>query len=321
MACAEAADLDGDGDLDIAVCVFGDDDGKVVWLENKGGLSFEEHILDPRPGAIHAFPFDADGDGDLDLAVSLSQDSEEILLFRNGGGAVYTKEVLFKSDLQYYGMSGLELSDLDRDGDVDILFTNGDEGDGPLPEGVDPDEFHGLKWLENDGRGRFTVHEVVRHWGAYAVRAVDLDRDRDLDLVLSAVQIKDRYAEAERLPVIWLENDGAQNFTRHRVLGAPQQLITIDAADIDRDGVPEVLGGSYNDCVFVDPKCGPFGHRLVAFNIGVAARPALPTVGDTTVGKMMSGALAGGLALVSVGVALLRTGRRTRGRTRAVRSR
>ena len=126
VVSAEAADLDGDGDLDITVSIFGHIHGKTSWLEQREGFTFQEHVLDARAGAIHAFPFDADKDGDLDIAVCLSQDSEEILLFRNDGGGNFTKELLFDSDAEHYGMSGLELADLDQDGDTDILFTNGD---------------------------------------------------------------------------------------------------------------------------------------------------------------------------------------------------
>ncbi|PXF20466.1 MAG: hypothetical protein CXX72_04835 [Methanobacteriota archaeon] len=123
VACAEAADLDGDGDLDIVVCEFGNLNGSVLWLEQEDNGSFSPHEIDARPGAIHAFPFDADGDGDLDLAVSLSQLSEEVNLYRNDGEGNFTLETLVKSDNTWFGMSGLEVSDLDGDGDDDITLT------------------------------------------------------------------------------------------------------------------------------------------------------------------------------------------------------
>ena len=263
VVCAEAADLDGDGDLDIAVCVFGHiTTGKVVWLEQKADLVFEEHVLDPRPGAINAFPFDADGDGDLDLAVSLSQLSEEVLLFRNDGSGAFVREVLFSAGVDYYGMSGIELSDLDQDGDTDILFTNGDTNDFDFPVGFDPYEVHGLSWLENDGSGRFTVHDIVRHWGAYSVRAFDVDGDSDLDLVLSTVQDAHYFTDAIPQAMVWLENDGAQSFTPHPLdIALPPYVWSIEVVDLDGDGVLDVIGGS------LDPDGGDIGHRLVMFQI------------------------------------------------------
>ena len=262
VVCAEGADLDGDGDMDIAVCVFGNRTGGVLWLEQKEGLVFEQHILDARPGAIHAFPFDADGDGDLDLAVSLSQDSEEILLFRNDGSGGFAEEVLFAADLDYYGMSGIDLSDLDQDGDIDILFTNGDTLDWAVSELDDPYQVHGLAWLENDGKGNFVHREVTRHWGAYAVKAADLDGDSDLDLVLSSWQVPEMYPGLPLEAVIWLENDGMQNFTRRTVQGrVPPRMLSIEVVDLDGDGVHEVLGGAF------DARGGAIGHRLVIFRI------------------------------------------------------
>ena len=75
VACAEAADLDGDGDLDVVVCVFGHLDGKTLWLEQTGNLEFVEHVLDDRPGTIHAFPIDADGARGLDRPRARAMDA------------------------------------------------------------------------------------------------------------------------------------------------------------------------------------------------------------------------------------------------------
>ena len=264
VTCAEGADLDGDGDMDIAVCVFGHTVGKVLWLEQKPGLIFEEHVLDARPGAIHAFPFDADGD--LDLAVPLSQTSEEVLLFRNDGGGGFEKEVLFRAPFDYYGLSGIELTDLDRDGDIDILLTNGDTFEPfELPNSVDPNDLHGLAWLENDGSGAFEYHEIIRIWGPYSVRAADLDGDSDLDLVLSTFQVPDFFPRARVQGMVWLENDGAQGFVRHDIeVGLPPLTVALDVADLDGDGLPEIIAGT------LDHVGGNAGHRLVIFNLPVS---------------------------------------------------
>jgi len=265
VVCAEGVDLDGDADMDIVVCVFGHTTGKVMWLEQREGFTFEEHVLDPRSGSIHAFPFDADADGDMDLAVSLSQIFEEILLFRNDGSGVFAREVLFDSKEEYYDMSGLEPVDLDKDGDTDILFHNGDTLDWFVyPDDIDPNDWHGLSWLENDGAGNFALHDIVRIWGAYSVAAADLDADSDLDLVLSMLQVPDLFPNSRTQSLLWLENDGEQNFTRRDLqIDMPPLLISIDVADTDRDGVPEIFAGT------MDYGGGDGGHRLVEFNIPV----------------------------------------------------
>ncbi|MQF99211.1 MAG: VCBS repeat-containing protein [SAR202 cluster bacterium] len=265
VACAEGSDLDADGDIDISVCVFGNDEGKIIWLEQKEKFVFEEHLLDSRPGAIHAFPFDADSDGDVDIAASLSQDSEEIIIFRNDGYGNFEKEVIFKASDTYYGMSGIQLSDLDRDGDIDILMTNGDIHDFDLPENIDPYEYYGVSWFENNGQGQFDKHhEIIRHWGAYSVRPADLDHDSDLDLILVGLQMERYWPEFPRQDMIWLENDGKENFTSHNVDLDVPLLVTVEVVDIDNDGIPEVFTGTH------DYMGGSAGERLVMFNIDVS---------------------------------------------------
>jgi len=246
-ACAETADFDGDGDIDVVGCVFGHLSGEVIWLEQQDG-HFTKHTIDPRPGAIHAFPFDADGDGDMDIVASIAQLEEQVALYRNDGKGNFTKEVLVQGTHSCYGMSGLELSDLDDDGDIDILASNGDFMDRQCQQSSYTKTYktlHGLDWLENDGHGRFERHDIARFYGAYAVRAADLDEDGDRDVVLAAYR-DPSYADLTLDPstIIWLENRGGTDFLRHDIKNTPSVVITIELADIDRDGDPDLLAGS-----------------------------------------------------------------------------
>jgi len=245
VACAEAADLDGDGDLDIVVCEFGNLNGSVLWLEQEENGSFSPHEIDARPGAIHAFPFDADDDGDLDLAVSLSQLSEEVNLYRNDGEGNFTLETLMKSDNTWFGMSGLEVYDLDGDGDDDIIYTNGDTLDMDLPEEQYPHDVHGAAWLENDGTGQFTQHELARVWGAYTAKPFDADGDGDIDLVIGTLQFDLVYPGVHQIDLVLLENVGDLTFVRHDLRNSQRYMITFDVGDIDGDGEADLVGGSH----------------------------------------------------------------------------
>ena len=63
-----AADIDGDGDMDVLGAAFNGDD--LAWWENTtgDGTSWTEHMLDGSfDGAWSVYAADVDGDGDMDV--------------------------------------------------------------------------------------------------------------------------------------------------------------------------------------------------------------------------------------------------------------
>ena len=52
-------------------------------------------------------------------------------------------------------------------------------------------------WFENDGKGEFKTHVIGREQEAYDIRAVDMDLDKDLDLVIAGRRSNN---------VVWYEN-------------------------------------------------------------------------------------------------------------------
>ena len=234
--CAEPGDLDGDGDEDLTLCEFGHDEGTVSWLENKEG-NWTQHILDPRPGSIQAIPVDVDGDDDLDIVAVLSQNVEEVMLYRNDGTGNFTSESLYHSNLTYYGMSGLRIADLDKDGDSDIIFTNGDTMDFDTPSGINPNQLHGVAWLENNGEGEFNYHDLTRNWGAYDTALSDVDNDGDLDIILICFQTEGQFpAETERTQIILLEQQDSA-WVRHDIeTYNPHRMLTIVPHDMFAGG-------------------------------------------------------------------------------------
>ena len=234
-------DLDGDGDIDLAVAQFGYDDGETRWMENKGNWEFESHILQSLSGPIHTPIVDIDEDGDLDIIDLVSQEWEEIYVFENDGKANFEPRLIYGSTNEDFGSSGISMVDLDKDGDLDILYTNGDAFD-YIPPGPRP--WHGVQWLENAGDMKFDYHRIGDFPGAYFGNAIDVDNDEDLDIF--AVSAFNNWGDPESQSMIWFENDGQMNFTHHDLLSSPTHILVLDCADMDGDGwVDFVTGGMH----------------------------------------------------------------------------
>ena len=78
----DAADLDGDGDLD--VLTTSNIDGKIAWYENDGQQNFTAHSVSVLPAGyfVSIIVADMDGDGDLDV-LSTADDDHQIAWYEN----------------------------------------------------------------------------------------------------------------------------------------------------------------------------------------------------------------------------------------------
>jgi hypothetical protein len=233
-----AGDLDGDGDLDLAVAQFGYDDGETRWIENLGNWQFKSHILQNLSGPINVEIVDIDKDGDLDIISLVSQEWEEIYCFVNDGKGNFTSKLIYGSNNEDFGSSGIYICDLDKDGDDDILYTNGDAFDYIPPQGR---PWHGIQWLENKGNLKFEFHRICTFIGAYNARPVDIDNDGDLDIFcVSAFNLWDK---PESQSFIWLENTGNMQFVLHHIANAPTHMLTLEMGDFNNDGLMDFVTG------------------------------------------------------------------------------
>jgi hypothetical protein len=75
----------------------------------------------------------------------------------------------------------------------------------------------------------------------YACAVADLDADGDRDVVL--VSLVNNWTNPENASVVWLENDGQQNFTPWQIDKQPTHRVTVAVGDLDGDGRPDVVTG------------------------------------------------------------------------------
>ncbi len=77
------ADLDGDGDTDIATC-GSLVNGTAAWFENTGKGSFQKFKIDTHQGSYDLRAIDMDGDGDLDL-LNAGHGNKNLVWYENSG--------------------------------------------------------------------------------------------------------------------------------------------------------------------------------------------------------------------------------------------
>ncbi len=271
VADARPVDVDGDGRLELIVAEFGHYRTGGIWLlKNAGPLraprptpgepapQFTRHRLDARTGTIHVPVCDLDGDHRPDFLALVSNESECLDAFVNLGGGKFRRQLLWQAPDLTYGSSGIELVDLDGDGDLDVLYTNGDAFDNLY---ANPQ--HGVQWLENRGGLRFAFHRLADLPGAYRALAADLDGDGDLDILAAAwlprqvlpVELR----EVPLASIICLEQVGPGRFVRHTLESGSPRHATLEVGDFDGDGDWDFAAG-FN--VGLDALSGPAMPRL-----------------------------------------------------------
>jgi len=203
-----AIDLDNDGDVDVLGASM--DSSDVIWWENDGKESFSKHVIDgDYQSASAVYGVDLDGDKDIDIVAGALDDY--VAWFENNGEENYTKHDISDWSSDFEGIHQVLPSDLDSDGDIDVLGVEWDRSN--------------IAWWENDGSESFTEHSISA--AVEAVSASDLDGDGDMD-----VQGAGSYAA-------WWENDGSQDFSKHTIDSG--EATSIDTSDLDGDGDLDVL--------------------------------------------------------------------------------
>ncbi|MHC4427164.1 MAG: FG-GAP repeat domain-containing protein [Planctomycetota bacterium] len=164
-----AADVDGDGDMDLAVAVR-DPVGSVVMMLNTGAGTFTvgtSVTVQDRPRGLSTA--DIDNDGDMDFAVANRDSNSATVIINQGGGSFTTQTVSIGGESR-----DTTLLDIDGDGDGDLAVTDHDN--------------RAVDTFVNDGAATFTagpslsVGPLVRPDG---VTSADLDGNGDMDIAVA----------------------------------------------------------------------------------------------------------------------------------------
>jgi hypothetical protein len=113
-----AADMDGDGDMDVLSASYFDDN--VAWYENDGSGNFTPHTISTAVVfAESVFAADVDGDGDMDV-LSASSNDNKFMWHENDGSQNFTENSISTATS---GARSVFVADVDSDGDLDVLST------------------------------------------------------------------------------------------------------------------------------------------------------------------------------------------------------
>ncbi|MFW9894022.1 MAG: FG-GAP repeat domain-containing protein, partial [Candidatus Thorarchaeota archaeon] len=246
-------DVDGDGDLDIAV---GNDNYQqsAVYLNNGFGSFNWTGSARPFGGGDLTYSVglgDVDGDGHLDVVTGNA--GQNVVYLNDGSGSFFSDTVdcdIPTVNVRCFGTGedstrSVALADVDGDAYLDIVTGNGgDEGE------------QNRVYL-NDGQGNFDLSRNSRFGtGVDSTRAVavgDMDGDGDLDIVTG------NYNQQN---VVYL-NDGTGSFPSdggHPFGPVGDSTWSIGVGDLDSDGDLDVVTGNQGEqnVVYINDGQGNF---------------------------------------------------------------
>ena len=230
---AAAADLDGDGDLDLVAAAWADD--RVAWWENelthrefKAAEPIDVRTAVGNPQAVELS--DVNRDGVLDTVAAL-RDGDTIAVYLGlGSGTLWLTNTVVTG---FDGARDVAVGDLDRDGTLDVVGVaiGGDD----------------LRWWSNDGSvvPDWTEHVISGSYnGAHRVEVLDYDLDGDLDLVTAAY-------DGNRVD-LWENTDGQGAAWDQHLLASLSGAFDLVVADFNGDRKPDVAAtGAVADAVHV----------------------------------------------------------------------
>ena len=283
------ADIDNDGDIDVAEITSTPYSSTLLWWENHGSDTWAQHEI--KTGMIFGASVcaaDFNGDGDMDIAVTDNYENT-VYWFENGdvgapgsGNGTIWDENILETDIS--GPEGIMQVDYDNDGDSDILVAmeNADQvalykndGSGNFTKFDIDNNFDGAEYvcvgdMTGDGVNNIVAssfyNDVIAYWsysdmwpsravtdvsfvGVASIHATDFDLDGDIDVLGAAKSDGD---------LAWWKNNGEGIFTKEMIANDFDAVSSVTAADLDSDGDMDVIAGALPGAAWFENNGGVY---------------------------------------------------------------
>ena len=242
---AEMVDLDQDGQQDLLVADLGDfmpgdhEKGSIVWLrQTEPGVFQNIPLVEGIARTADARAADFDGDGDLDLVVAAFG------WHTVGGIFHYENQTTDWSEPRFEGFpvdarpGGIHVPPVDLNGDGRMDFV-----------ALISQQFeHVVAFIARSRGGGFRPETIFRAivpvWGSSGIQMVDMDGDRDLDLLMTNGDTLDDFTIRPFHGARWFENTGEYPWRQHDLVIMPG-IHRAQAADMDGDGDLDVVACAF----------------------------------------------------------------------------
>jgi len=287
MRTMTAADLDNDGDIDLAMARSGTTNNVITMLNDGGGVFQLSQTYDAGDNALSICAYDVNNDNWTDLAVAY-EGTNEVAVLLNNGDSTFTDTTHYACGTWATSITG---GDFNKDSAVDLVVTNAitaydtgrlslyiNKGDGLFMDSVnypsgwqpysviagdfDDDDNLDLAVADGDYDGcvlvlmgsdsavfQDPVYYDVGH-SARDVCTADLDNNGSLDLIAGV---------AADSTIVVLLNNGDGTFTQEGVYQIGSYVYSVCCADFDHDGDIDIAAGghTHNEAVLLFNQTDP----------------------------------------------------------------
>ncbi|MEW7847933.1 VCBS repeat-containing protein [Massilia aurea] len=242
-----AADVDGDGHMDVVFVAESDEFHQLYLGNGKGGFTDASERLPAGSQGNGLAVGDVNGDGRPDIFIGSTGETGHA----PNAPIVRAKNLLFLNDPARPGhfidasrthlpdtndqTEGVVLADMDGDGDLDLVLASP-----ALPN----------RLLINDGKGRFTDAsdrlQLVKPMETRDVQALDVNGDGKLDIVFFNIT-SNNFGWDKDPQTRLLVNDGKGNYRDETAARLPAHTFSSWAGtvvDFNGDGAPDLLVGA-----------------------------------------------------------------------------